>query len=135
MGCKTIGRFVYDNATTASVAAGGNVPFSSTTVSNKCIQCDGQNITIERPGVYSIMVNITTEAPGTKDNEIQLYRNGMAIPGAHAIDTVAAASNSTSCALNAIITVPANAPLVTLNVRTVNATAIRIANVLVVKEA
>lgn len=38
-------------------------------------------------------------------------------------------------AFNAMITVPAASPLVTLNVRSVNANAIRIANVIVIKEA
>lgn len=135
MGCRTIGRFVYDSTTTASVAAGGNIPYTSTTVSNRCIQCDGQNITIERAGVYSVMVNVTAVAPATGSMELQLYRNGMAIPGAHAVETIATADDAVSVAFNAVITVPASAPLVTLNVRTTTANAIQIANVLVIKEA
>lgn len=135
MGCKTIGRFVYDNANTAAVTANGNIPYTSITTSNKCIQCDGQNITIERPGVYSVQVNITSIPAAAGDIELQLYRNGMAIPGAHSIDTVGTAGNEVSSAFNAVITVPAASPLVTLNVRSVNANAIRVANVIVIKEA
>lgn len=135
MGCKTIGRFVYDNTSAASIEAGGNLPYTNVTVANKCIQCDGQNITIERPGVYSVQVNATSVPAEAGAVELQLYRNGMAIPGAHSIDTVGTAGNNVSSAFNAIITVPAASPLVTLNVRSVNANAIRIANVIVIKEA
>lgn len=47
MGIKTIGRFVYDAAPAMSVAANGNVPIPTSTVSTPCVGCDGSNITIE----------------------------------------------------------------------------------------
>ena len=47
MGIKTIGRFVYDTAPATPVAANGNVPIPTSTVSTPCVSCDGSNITIE----------------------------------------------------------------------------------------
>lgn len=133
MGCKTVGRFVFDSPTTVAVNANGNVPVPNSTVTNDCIECDGTNITINRCGLYLVLVNLTHAATAAGSVETQLFRNGMAIPGAHAIDITAAAGN-VSQAYNALITVPRGGSTV-INVRAITATSIRIANVLVVKVA
>ena len=134
MGCKTIGRFVFDSPTTAVVNANGNIPVPNSTITNDCIECDGTNITINRCGLYLVLVNLTHVATAADPVETQLFRNGMAIPGAHAIDTAAAAGDNVSQAYDALITVPRCGSVV-INVRAITATSIRIANVLVVKVA
>lgn len=65
----------------------------------------------------------------------QMFRNGNAVPGAHALDTVATVEDNVSQAFNAIVTVPKNAPTATLNFKSANATSVRVANVIVVKVA
>ena len=61
--------------------------------------------------------------------------NGNAVPGAHAIDTVATAGDDVSQAFHAIVTAPKNAPTATLNFKSANAASVRVANVIVVKVA
>lgn len=135
MGVKTIGRFVYDSSTPAAVSANGNVPLPTSTVSNNCIGCDGSNITINRCGVYEILANFTYTATVAGVQETQMFRNGNAVPGAHALDTVATVGDDVSQAFHAIVTVPKNAPTATLNFKSANATSVRVANVIVVKVA
>lgn len=135
MGIKTVGRFTYDSATALTLAAGDTIPVPNSTVSNKCISCDGRNITINNSGLYQIMANFTFAATAEGPIETQMYRNGNALPAAHAIDTSAAADNLASQAFSALVTVPCNAPQATINVKALNATSVRIANIIVVKIA
>lgn len=135
MGVKTIGRFVFDNATPSEISAGGNVPLPTSTTSNDCVSCDGSSITINRSGVYEVMANFTYVATVAGTQETQMYRNGNAVPGAHAIDTTAAVGDDTSQSMSAVLTVPRNAPMTTLNFKSVNATSVRIANAIVIKAA
>lgn len=67
--------------------------------------------------------------------ETQMFRNCNAVPGAHALDTVATVGDNVSQAFHAIVTVPKNAPTATLNFKSANATSVRVANVIVVKVA
>ena len=67
--------------------------------------------------------------------ETEMFRNGNAVPGAHALDTVATVGDDVSQAFHAIVTVPKNAPTATLNFKSANATSVRVANVIVVKVA
>ena len=105
------------------------------TVSNNCISCDGSNITINRCGVYEVLANFTYVATVAGVQETQMFRNGNAVPGAHALDTVATVGDNVSQAFHAIVTVPKNAPTATLNFESANATSVRVANVIVVKVA
>ena len=57
------------------------------------------------------------------------------MPGAHAIDTATTANNLTSQSMNAIITVPCNAPQAVINFKAASATSVRIANIIVIKVA
>lgn len=79
-----------------------------------CVSCDGKNITINNSGLYQIVANFTFAATAEGPIETQMYRNGNALPAAHAIDTGAAA---------------------TINVKALSATSVRIANIIVVKIA
>jgi len=134
MGCKTIGRFVTDVSTALAVAEGGNVPLNKSTVSNDCIGCDGEVVTISAKGVYRVSANFTFAATSAGNVETRLYRNGNAIPGAHAIDTVDAAGNGASQAIEAVVTVPGNSQT-SLTFKALDATSVVVANVVVVKVA
>ena len=81
--------------------------------------------------VYLLFQN----TPSKKLSRKLRYRNGNALPAAHAIDTGAAASNLVSQAFSALVTVPCNAPQATINVKALSATSVRIANIIVVKIA
>ncbi len=135
MGVKTIGRFVFDSTTPSAVSAEGNIPLQTSTTSNNCINCDGSNITINRSGVYEILANFTYVATATGAQETQMYRNGNAVPGAHALSSVATVGDDVSQTFNAVVTVPRNSPTATLNFRSANATSVRVANVIIVKIA
>lgn len=86
-------------------------------------------------GVYEILANFTYTATVAGVQETQMFRNGNAVPGAHALDTVATVGDDVSQAFHAIVTVPKNAPTATLNFKSANATSVRVANVIVVKVA
>lgn len=135
MATKTLGRFVLDTTTAQSLAEGQNIPLPVSTVSTNCISCDGSNITINRCGVYEVSANFTFVATAAGPLETQAYRNGNALPGAHAIDTATTIGNLTSQAFTAIVTVPKNAPVATINFKVADATSVRIANVIVTKVA
>lgn len=135
MGTKTIGRFTFDSSTPVSIAANGNISLPNQTVSTPCISCDGSTITINRSGVYSIFANFTFAAAAAGTVETQLYRNGNAVLGAHALTTVGAVGELAPQAMATVITVPRNAPSATINFKAFSATNLRVANVVVLKEA
>lgn len=135
MGIKTIGRFVYDSATATAVAANGAIPLPASTVSTRCVSCDGYNININKSGVYQIVGNFTFAASAAGPIETQMYRNENAVAGAHAISTAAAANDLASQAVSTVITVPCNAPTATINFKAIDATSVRVANVIVIKVA
>jgi len=136
MACKTIGRFVTSANPALAVAEGDSIPLNKSTVSNNCVSCnDGATITITAPGVYQVLGNFTFAATAAGNVETQLYRNGNAIPGAHAINTAAAAGDGVSQAMSAVITVPAASPYVTVSFRAEVATSVVIANAIVTKVA
>lgn len=135
MGMKTIGRFVYDSTTTTAVPANGNIPLPLSTISTNCLSCDGTTITINRCGVYEVSANFSMSATAAGAVEVQMYRNGNAVPGAHAITTASAASDLVSQDFTAVVTVPANSPTATINFKSPTGGSIEIANVIVVKVA
>ena len=135
MGMKTIGRFTFDSASTVTVEANEAIPVPNATISTKCISSDGKNITINKPGVYEILANFSFAASAAGPIETQMYRGGNPVPGAHAIDTATTANNLTSQAMNAVITVPCNAPQAIINFKAIAATSVRIANIIVIKVA
>ena len=133
--CKILGRFVYDNATASAVTTGGNILLPNSTVTSSCVSCDGSNITISRGGTYLIVADFTFAATATGAQETQMYRNGNAVLGAHAINTVAAIGDYVSQSFSTLVTVPKNAPLTTLNFKSADAASVRVANVIVSKIA
>lgn len=112
-----------------------NVPLSNFTATSNCVSCDGSNVTISRSGTYLVTADFTFVATATGVQETQMYRGGNAVLGAHAIDTVATIGDYVSQSFSALVTVPKNAPLVTLNFKSTDATSVRVANVIVSKIA
>ena len=135
MGIKTIGRFVYDSTTATAITADGAVPLPASTTSTNCVSCDGYNININRSGVYQIIGDFTFAATATGAVETQMYRNGNALAGAHALSTVATVGDFVSQTINSVITVPCNAPTATINFKAIDATSVRVANVVIIKVA
>lgn len=106
MGCKTVGRFVYDSATPQAVAAGGNLVFSDATTSNDCTASAGGGVVrIQRPGLYNVFFNATIEATAAGAVAVQMRHNGAAVPGASAAATLAAAGDLASLAFATPVTV------------------------------
>lgn len=106
MGCKTVGRFVYDSSTAQAVAAGGNLAFANATTSNNCLVNAGQGvIRIERPGLYNVLFNATLQATAAGAVNVSLQHNGAAVAGASAGVTLAAADDLGSVAFATPITV------------------------------
>lgn len=125
MGLKTIGRFVYDSATAQDVAAGGNLPLTTETAT--CgLACDGETVTISQAGSYLVAVDTTLAATAAGTVETQLYRNGNAVPGAHAYDTAEAEGDYVSQSYATVVTVP-RCGQTTVNVKAVDATSVVVA--------
>lgn len=106
MGCKTIGRFVYDSATAQGIAEGGNVTYADSTTSNGCVQGAGQGVVrVLRPGLYNVFFNATVEATAAGDVALQLYHDGTPVPGASGAVTLAAAGDLASVSFATPVTV------------------------------
>lgn len=130
MSCKTpIFRAVYDSAAVQPVAADGLILFNSTT-SNQCCK-DMYNegtITIKQSGTYEIHFNATLAATAAGTQEVQMYRNGNPVPGAHGLETAAAIGDFANIAFTALVTVDCCCGD-TISFRCPEATSIRVANV------
>ena len=135
MGCKTIGRFTYDNATGQALEANTPIQFTNKTISTKCVDTDGSSISIRRPGAYLILANYTFVATAAGAIETQMYRNGNAVPSMHAIRTPAADGDKLSKSYAQPHTIDCGTNEVVLNFKTVGATTERIASVTVIKVA
>ena len=133
MGLKTIGRFVYDSATTEAVDAGGNLPLTTATATCN-LTCDGETVTIDQCGVFLVLADATLVATEAGTIELQLYRNGNAVPGAHAYGTAAAEGDYVSQSLATVVSVP-KCGQATVNVKATEATSVTVAELIVMKVA
>lgn len=133
MGYRTIGRFVYDSSTVAAVDAGGSVPFPTATATCN-VTGDGTTVTITQAGVFEVGVNLTLVATSTDTVEAQLYRNGTAVPGAHAYATPAASGDYVPLSFSTVITIPRCNQAV-LSVGCATATSVTVSNLVIVKLA
>lgn len=88
------------NTTSQAVVTGGVVDLGSTYrryyKKNDCglttFALNGDAISIQQAGVYKITVSATFTAPAAGDITLQLYENGVAIPGALATETITTAT-------------------------------------------
>lgn len=129
---KALGRFSFDDATVQTVAANGTIQLPLATSASKCIEANGGNITIREAGTYLVTANATTAAAAAGTEEVQLFRDGNAVPGAHAIETAAAAGDLASMAFSTLVTVDRCGKAI-LALRSIPATTVRIANLVVEK--
>lgn len=126
MACNNkLARGTFDSATVAAVGANGILPATSFTTNTKCIENDNGVITIRGGGTYEVMVNVTTIATAIGVEEVQLYRNGTPIPGAHAQGTAAAVGDAVPMSFSTPVTVEC-CGATTLTVRSTPATSLRI---------
>lgn len=129
MSCNTpILRGVFDSTTLQAVAAQANIQFAEFTSNSQCNSGTGGVITLRNPGTYIVHFNATISATAAGAQEVQLVRNGSLVPGAHAIETAAAAGDLASVAFATPITVTSG-NATTLSIRSLNAMNIRIANI------
>lgn len=126
MSCNTTAiRTVFDSATVQTVAANGIINMPEVTTTGRCASSASGITTIRRNGTYHVDVNMTTVATAAGVEEVQLYRNGSPVPGAHALGTAAAVGDNVPMAFSTLVTVDC-AP-VTLDVRSTPATSVRVA--------
>lgn len=94
MGCKTVGRFVYDSAEAQAVSEGGSLAYTSATASNGCVGDAGRGVvSVRRPGLYNVSVNVVLEATAAGPVGLRLRRNGAAVPGAAGAVTLGVAGD------------------------------------------
>ena len=96
------------NITSQDVAVNGLLTFTTDRILTGCtITRNGPTFQLNKPGYYYVTFNAdgaATTTPG--DVVIVLQNNGIAIPGAMATVTVAAADDATNLAFATIVKVP-----------------------------
>ena len=96
------------NITTQEVAANGLLTFSTDRILTGCTATrNGQTFQLNKPGYYYVTFNAdgaATTAAG--DIVVVLQNNGIAVPGAIATQTVAAADDAVNLAFATIVRVP-----------------------------
>ena len=130
MSCKTpILRAVYDSPTAQAVAADGLIQFTSETSNSCCRDWLNQGtITLKQNGTYEIHFNATAVATAAGPVEVQMYRNGTPVPGAHAYGTAAAVGDFVPLSFTALATVDCCCGD-TISFRAITATSFNVANV------
>lgn len=88
--------YATNQTTQAAAAEGTTANFGSTVRKYGCnAYLAGGNATTRGCGYYAIDASVTFEATGAGTEVLQLYKDGVAIPGASASVTVAAADTVT----------------------------------------
>lgn len=98
------------NTTSATLAAGATIPPGSVrTRTNNRVNLNGNALEIVKPGTYKVDGSfVISAAAGT--NQVQLYANGTAVPGAVAQVTTTAADNVITLPVSAVIQAAPAAP-------------------------
>ncbi len=134
MSCnKAIARAVFDSATLQAVGANGVINLPEVTTSSACdrVSVSGGVVTLRGGGTYEVDVNVTMSAAAAGTEDVQLYVNGTPQPGAHALGTAAAAGDLVPMSFHDLVTVEC-CGTTTIDVRSVPASNVRVANVTVV---
>lgn len=133
MSCnRAIARGSFDSPTAQDVAAGGTFQFQNATATCRDVAFNGGDIAIRKPGTYLVIFNATTAAAAAGVEEIQMFRDGNSVPGAHALETAAAAGDMSSMAFSTLVTV--ECCTANLSFRSVPATSVRVANVVIAEQ-
>lgn len=125
-------RATYDSTTLQAVGTDEAIQFQNvTSAGNSSIIVSGGTVILEKAGTYSVSVNVSTSAATAGTEEIQLFRHNFAVQGAHAMQTASTAGDFSNMSFETLITVNCNTE--TLEVRSVPATNVRIANLVIKK--
>lgn len=131
MSCKTpILRAVFDSPTVQNVDADGIIQFANVTTNECCNNgiVNGGTITLRDTGNYEVHFNTTLVATAAGPVEVQMYRNGTPVPGAHALGTAAAVGDNVSLAFTGLVSIDCCCAT-TIDFRAIDATSVRVANV------
>ena len=102
------------NITTQNVAANGTVAFTTDRILTGCtVTRNGNTFQLNKPGYYYVTFNAVAAATETVgDLTVELYNNGVAVPGATATVTTATAGNNDNYAFTTIIRVLPSCPMI-----------------------
>ena len=92
------------NTTSATLAAGATIPPGTTRIrtSNRA-NLNGSTLEIVEPGTYKVDASFVISATAAGLNEVQLYANGTAVPGALAQVSTTAADNVITLPVSAVV--------------------------------
>ena len=112
------------NTTTQNVVANGTITFTTDRILTGCtVTRNGSTFQLNKPGYYYVTFNAVAAATETVgDLTVELYNNGVAVPGAIATVTTTTAGNNDNYAFTTIIRVLPSCPMVnnTANLTIVN---------------
>lgn len=129
MSCKTpILRAVFDSPTVQAVDADGIIQFPDVTTNQCCgSPVTGGVIALNQCGDYEVHFNASVVATAAGQIEVQMFKNGTPVPGAHAFGTAAAVGDNVSLSFTGLVSVDCCEKDITF--RPTTATSIRVANV------
>ena len=112
------------NTTSQAVATDGLLTFTTDRILTGCTATrNGQTFQLNKPGYYYVTFNAVAAATTTVGElTVELYNNGVAVPGAEASYTTTTAGENANYAFSTIIRVLPSCPLVnnTANLTVVN---------------
>lgn len=102
------------NTTTQNVVANGTITFTTDRILTGCtVTRNGNTFQLNKPGYYYVTFNAVAAATETVgDLTVELYNNGVAVPGAIATVTTTTAGNNDNYAFTTIIRVLPSCPMV-----------------------
>lgn len=100
--CKAL---IYTaNTAGTAVVAGGTVPLGTTIRRfGRGAALSGNGIALTEPGYYAMDASITLQPTAAGAITVTLYKDGVAIPGAVATATAAAAGNTVNLSIDAVV--------------------------------
>lgn len=102
MSCCSAIYTVNSNAT--ELAAGSIIPFGAVIRRfGGSLDLTGGSLRLMNSGYYDVDVNVIVDGAATGDITIQLYKDGVAVPGAIATSTVTAAGDTANLNIHAIV--------------------------------
>ena len=102
------------NTTAQNVVANGTITFTTDRILTGCtVTRNGNTFQLNKPGYYYVTFNAVAAATETVgDLTVELYNNGVAVPGAIATVTTTTAGNNDNYAFTTIIRVLPSCPMV-----------------------
>ena len=96
------------NTTSQAIVSNGLLDFTTDRILTGCTATrDGQTFQLNKPGYYYVTFNAVAAATTTVGElTVELYNNGVAVPGAEASYTTTTAGENANYAFSTIIRVP-----------------------------